>query len=119
MFEADMWKKTNFKIENDMIKMTFTDDGAGLDLDKIKRKCVEKSLLQERDLSKVSNQELFSYIFRPEFSTKDTVNLISGRGIGMESLKEEVDNLNGTIEIQSKKDEGTVFIIKVPYKEAS
>ena len=111
--------KTNFTIEKDMIKMSFEDDGAGLDLDKIKNKCIEKNLLSKSDLSNMTNQDLFAYIFKPEFSTNESVNLISGRGIGMESLKEEVDNLNGSIEIQSQKDEGTTFIIKVPLKEAS
>ena len=111
--------KTNFTIEKDMIKMSFEDDGAGLDLDKIKNKCIEKNLLSESDLSNMTNQDLFAYISKPEFSTNESVNLISGRGIGMESLKEEVDNLNGSIEIQSQKDEGTTFIIKVPLKEAS
>ena len=111
--------KTNFALENDIIEIKFEDDGAGIDIEKIKIKCLENNILTAEDFNKLSKQEIVQLIFKPRFSTKSSIDLLPGRGIGMETFKNEVENLNASLEVRSEKDEGTTFIIKIPLKEVS
>ncbi|OFI06719.1 chemotaxis protein CheA [Clostridium acetireducens DSM 10703] len=90
------------------------DDGRGIEIDKIKNKILEKKLLSEQDLNKLSENKILNYIFEPGFSTSSEVTEISGRGAGLDVVKHIVSKLNGTIEIETKKAEGTKFIIKLP-----
>lgn len=88
------------------------DDGRGLDVEKIKRRAVERGLIQPDD--KFEDSALFELIFHPGFSTKDEVTDVSGRGVGMDVVKRTVEELRGKIEIKSKKGEGTLFELKLP-----
>jgi two-component system chemotaxis sensor kinase CheA len=88
------------------------DDGAGLDKDKILRKAIEKGLISEdHDLE---DNEIINLIFLPGLSTREDVSEISGRGVGMDIVKEKVTSLGGFVEIETKKDIGTTFTLTLP-----
>jgi two-component system chemotaxis sensor kinase CheA len=88
------------------------DDGKGLDKESIYKKAVSKGLCNETD--KLSELEIFQFIFLPGFSTAKTVTDISGRGVGMDVVKRNIESLRGSIEIESEKDKGTTFRIRLP-----
>ncbi len=100
--------------EGDHILLSITDDGAGMDPDKLRGMVVEKGLLDEDAAARLSDTECFNLIFMPGFSTKIEISDVSGRGVGMDVVKTKITQLNGSIEIQSKIGEGTRIIIKVP-----
>ncbi|MFV9875734.1 MAG: hybrid sensor histidine kinase/response regulator [Rickettsiales endosymbiont of Dermacentor nuttalli] len=91
-----------------------SDDGMGLDIDKIKNKILHKALLSEEVLDSLTEQQISQYIFRPGFSTAENVTSVSGRGVGMDIVKSNISNINGTISLQYIKREGSTFIIKIP-----
>lgn len=92
--------------------LVITDDGRGLDLDKIKQKAI--SLKMAPNVDKMSDEELYSLIFHSGFSTKEQATDVSGRGVGMDVVKNTIEKLRGTIQIKTKKNEGSSFIIKLP-----
>ena len=88
------------------------DDGAGIDKDKIRKKAVERGLMeQDADLS---DKELYSFIFTPGFSTATVVSSVSGRGVGMDVVRTNIEALRGSIEVESAKGEGTTVTLKIP-----
>lgn len=100
--------------EGDHILLSITDDGAGMDPDKLRRIAVDKGLFDEDTVQRLSDSEAFDLIFAPGFSTKKEISDVSGRGVGMDVVKTKITQLNGSIEIQSTLGEGTRFNIKVP-----
>mgnify|MGYP000908794546 CR=1 FL=1 len=100
--------------EGDHILLTISDDGAGMDPNKLRRIAVEKGLYDEDTAARLSDVEAFNLIFAPGFSTKKEISDVSGRGVGMDVVKTKISQLNGTVEIQSTLGAGTRFIIKVP-----
>ncbi len=88
------------------------DDGAGIDVDKVRKKAIEKGLVQEGAV--LSEKEVIDFIFAPGFSTKDVVSDISGRGVGMDVVKEKLSVLGGYAEVETKKDAGTTFMLTLP-----
>jgi two-component system chemotaxis sensor kinase CheA len=100
--------------EGDHILLSISDDGAGMDPAKLREKAVEKGILEPDAAARLSDVEAFNLIFAPGFSTKSEISDVSGRGVGMDVVKTKISQLNGSIEIQSKKGEGTRFNIKVP-----
>ena len=96
------------------VRISLKDDGRGLDIEKIKNKAIEKKLLTGEELSKKTEEEIFKIIFLPGFSTAEKVTNISGRGVGMDVVRERIEKLKGTVTIKSKKGEGSEFIIKLP-----
>ncbi|OGQ06234.1 MAG: hypothetical protein A2W38_02235 [Deltaproteobacteria bacterium RBG_19FT_COMBO_58_16] len=90
------------------------DDGAGMDLDFIKNKAIEKGLLPGEALERLSRQEVLDLIFLPGFSTCDVVSETSGRGVGMDVVKENITRLSGIIDIETVKGKGTRFILTIP-----
>jgi two-component system chemotaxis sensor kinase CheA len=100
--------------EGDHILLSITDDGAGMDPVKLREKAVEKGLMDADAAARLSDVEAFNLIFAPGFSTKTEISDVSGRGVGMDVVKTKISQLNGSIEIQSKKGEGTRISIKVP-----
>jgi len=88
------------------------DDGAGLDLQKIRRDAVEKGLIKEE--SQLTERDIFSIIFSPGFSTSEEVTKISGRGVGLDVVKRSIDALRGTVDIDSKMGTGTTITLKIP-----
>lgn len=100
--------------EGDHILLTISDDGAGMDPDKLREKAVEKGLYDTDAAARLSDVEAFNLIFAPGFSTKVEISDVSGRGVGMDVVKTKIAQLNGSIEINSKLGKGTEIIIKVP-----
>ena len=100
--------------EGDHIVLSITDDGGGMDAAVLRRKAVEKGLMDEEAADRLSDHEAFNLIFHPGFSTKDQISDVSGRGVGMDVVKTTISQLNGTIDVQSEKGVGTKIAIKVP-----
>ena len=100
--------------EGDHILLSITDDGNGMDADKLREIAVEKGVVDSDTAQRLSDPEAFNLIFAPGFSTKKEISDVSGRGVGMDVVKTKITQLNGTIEIQSAKGEGTRLNIRVP-----
>lgn len=100
--------------EGDHILLSITDDGAGMDPEKLRGIAVDKGLYDEDAAARLSDSECFNLIFMPGFSTKKEISDVSGRGVGMDVVKTKISQLNGSIDIQSKIGEGTRIAIKVP-----
>lgn len=100
--------------EGDHILLSITDDGGGMNADKLRNIAVEKGLMDEDAAQRLSDVEAFNLIFAPGFSTKKEISDVSGRGVGMDVVKTKITQLNGSIEIDSRLGEGTRFMIKVP-----
>lgn len=100
--------------EGDHILLLIQDDGRGMSPDLLRRKAVEKGLMDQDAAERLSEQECFNLIFAPGFSTKDEISDVSGRGVGMDVVKTKIAQLNGTISIDSRQNVGTIIRIKVP-----
>lgn len=100
--------------EGDHILLTITDDGGGMDAEFLRRKAVEKGLLDEDAAARLDTKECYNLIFAPGFSTKSEISDISGRGVGMDVVKTRIVQLNGTVDVDSTKGSGSRIAIKVP-----
>ncbi len=100
--------------EGDHILLSITDDGAGMDPQKLKDIAISRGVLDPDSAARMSDQEAFNLIFAPGFSTKKEISDISGRGVGMDVVKTSITQLNGTINIHSEKGVGSRIEIKVP-----
>jgi two-component system, chemotaxis family, sensor kinase CheA len=100
--------------EENKVVITVEDDGNGIDPEKMKQSAVGKGLISEADVAKLSDDEAVNLIFLPGFSTAKVVSDISGRGVGMDIVRDHIEKLNGTIEIETKLGVGTKFHIKLP-----
>ena len=100
--------------EGDHILLTISDDGNGMDPDVLRRKAVEKGLMDKDAADRLSRSECFDLIFAPGFSTKTEISDVSGRGVGMDVVKTKISQLNGTIAIESNPGKGSRIEIKVP-----
>ena len=98
--------------EGGNIIIEITDDGAGLNLEKILSKAISSGIVAESD--KLSDEEIADLIFRPGFSTADVVSDVSGRGVGMDVVRRNIRALGGTVEVKTKTGEGSVFTIRLP-----
>lgn len=98
----------------DHILLTITDDGAGMDPEKLKAIAIKRGVLDPDAAARMSDTEAFNLIFAPGFSTKEQISDISGRGVGMDVVKTKITSLNGTVHISSKLGQGTLLEIKVP-----
>ncbi len=88
------------------------DDGRGIDLEKVRKKAIEKGMIDE-DVE-LEEKDIIDFIFTPGFSTKDVASEVSGRGVGMDVVKEKLSSLGGFAEIENRKDAGTTFMITLP-----
>ncbi|GAA9551724.1 chemotaxis histidine kinase/response regulator CheAY2 [Helicobacter pylori] len=100
--------------EGNHIVIKISDDGKGLDPVMLKEKAIEKGLISERDAEGMSDREAFNLIFKPGFSTAKVVSNVSGRGVGMDVVKTNIEKLNGIIEIDSEVGVGTTQKLKIP-----
>ncbi|AFX90122.1 chemotaxis histidine kinase/response regulator CheAY2 [Helicobacter pylori] len=100
--------------EGNHIVIKISDDGKGLDPMMLKEKAIEKGVISERDAEGMSDREAFNLIFKPGFSTAKVVSNVSGRGVGMDVVKTNIEKLNGIIEIDSEVGVGTTQKLKIP-----
>lgn len=100
--------------EGNHIVIEITDDGKGLDPDILRAKAVEKGMITEREADAMNDKEAFALIFRPSLSTAKVVTNVSGRGVGMDVVKTNIEKLNGIIDVDSEVGHGTVIKLKIP-----
>jgi two-component system chemotaxis sensor kinase CheA len=96
------------------VVIEISDDGAGLKLDKIRAKALERGVVSAEELENMDEEEISNLIFLPGFSTSEKVTDISGRGVGMDVVKTQITNLGGIVQLQSVEGEGTKFTIRLP-----
>ena len=100
--------------EGNHIVIEITDDGKGLDAEMLKQKALEKGIINEREADTMTNKEAYGLIFKAGFSTAKVVTNVSGRGVGMDVVKTNIEKLNGIIDVESELGQGTVFKLKIP-----
>ncbi len=100
--------------EGDSVLIEISDDGRGFDREKILKKALEKGIIQEYETSKMTSEEILNLAFLPGFSTKDVSTEISGRGVGMDVVKNVVESLNGTVYLESFDKHGSKTTIRLP-----
>jgi two-component system chemotaxis sensor kinase CheA len=100
--------------EGDHILLSIEDDGAGMDPNRLRRKAVEKGLMDEDSAARLDDRECYNLIFAAGFSTKEQISDVSGRGVGMDVVKTRIGQLNGTVEIDSQLGKGSRLMIRVP-----
>jgi len=96
------------------VAISFADDGAGIDVERVKAKAIAKGKITQVQAQSISNQEVCKLILLPDFSTKDEKDLISGLGFGMNAIENEVKKIGGVIEIESQLGQGTTFTVLYP-----
>ena len=100
--------------EGGQVNIEIRDDGAGLNTDKIKKKAVQRRLISAEQSARMSDHEACNLIFLPGFSTADIVTNVSGRGVGMDVVKTNIEKIGGTVEIQTRTGAGTTVKMKIP-----
>lgn len=100
--------------EGDHVRITIADDGRGLSRERIGAKAVEKGLIGESELAGLSDEEVSRFIFLPGFSTASVVSDLSGRGVGMDVVRTNIEKLKGRIDVSSKPGQGTTITINIP-----
>ena len=100
--------------EGDHILLTIADDGKGMDAEFLRRKVIEKGLMDKESASRLDDHGCYNLIFMAGFSTKEAISDVSGRGVGMDVVKTRIAQLNGSVEIDSAMGRGTTMRIKVP-----
>jgi two-component system chemotaxis sensor kinase CheA len=102
------------KSEKDAVIIDIIDDGKGIDANIIKKKAIEKGLMPSEIIEKMTEQEIIQFIFEPGFSSADKVTSVSGRGVGMDVVKQAIDSIGGKIEIETEVGKGTKFSLILP-----
>ncbi|MDC6636481.1 ATP-binding protein, partial [Leclercia adecarboxylata] len=90
------------------------DDGKGLDTVNIKKKMLQNGLATEAEIAQMSDQQIYQYIFKPGFSTAAAVTSVSGRGVGMDVVRTNIEKIGGTIDLKSTYGKGSTVTIKIP-----
>jgi two-component system chemotaxis sensor kinase CheA len=92
------------------------DDGAGVDLNKIKSLAISKQLYTQKEVDLLTQEEILLIIFRDAFSTSQKITIVSGRGVGLASILKEIELLNGKMKIKNNFGKGIEFIFKIPFE---
>jgi two-component system chemotaxis sensor kinase CheA len=96
------------------VVITVSDDGRGIDCERIRRKIVAKGLVGQSEAAALTDRELVPYIWHPGLSTAETITEISGRGVGMDIVKNRIENLSGSVDVRTAVGQGTTFTIRLP-----
>ncbi len=100
--------------EGGQVNIEISDDGAGLDQERIRNKAVQKGLISADAAGRMSDREIVNLVFLPGFSTAETVTSVSGRGVGMDVVKNHIEKIGGTVDLQSKLGQGVMVRMKIP-----
>jgi two-component system chemotaxis sensor kinase CheA len=100
--------------EGGQVNIEITDDGAGIDIARVKQKSIENGLLRADQADKLSEREALNLVFQPGFSTAQTLSNISGRGVGMDVVKSHIEKIGGVVDLFSRPGEGTSVKIRIP-----
>jgi two-component system chemotaxis sensor kinase CheA len=100
--------------EGNNVVIEVKDDGRGIDRATVLKKAIEKGLISEAQAENLSDEKVYEFLFLPGFSTRSNATELSGRGVGMDVVKNVVESLNGTVKIESVKDRGTTVTIRLP-----
>ncbi len=100
--------------EGNSIVIEIVDDGRGIDVEKVKKKAVERGIISEDDARRMTDGEAVNIIFLPGFSTADKVTDVSGRGVGMDVVRTNISKINGSVEVSTQKGLGSTFTIRLP-----
>jgi len=100
--------------EGNNVVIEVGDDGGGINIEKVKKKAIEKGLITEEQAENLTDKDAVDLLFKPGFSTADTISDVSGRGVGLDVVKTNIEALGGDIEAHTKKGEGSTFIIRLP-----
>ncbi|MFO0951954.1 MAG: chemotaxis protein CheA [Isosphaeraceae bacterium] len=96
------------------VVITVGDDGRGIDVERIRRKIVEKGLVHPDEAARLNERQLVPFIWHPGLSTAERITDISGRGVGMDIVKARIESLNGTVDVRTEPGQGTTFVIRLP-----
>ncbi len=100
--------------EGGQVNIEITDDGGGVNSERVRQKAVEKGLLRQEQVDRMSDREAVNLVFLPGFSTTDQITSISGRGVGMDVVKTNIEKIGGVVDLISRPGEGTTVRIKIP-----
>ncbi len=100
--------------EGGHIIIEITDDGRGLNIDKIKQKAIQNGVCSEAEAATLTDQQVAQFIFKAGFSTAAVVTSVSGRGVGMDVVRTNIEKIGGTVELKFQRGKGTSFVIKIP-----
>ncbi len=100
--------------EGGHVVICIADDGGGINIEKVRNKALRQGLLDEATLSRMSDHETLQLIFRPGFSTAEQVSSVSGRGVGMDVVRTQIERIGGTVDLSSSPGAGTTIKIKIP-----
>jgi len=106
--------KLSARHEGNNVFIEVTDDGQGIQVDKIRARAVEKGLVDAREAEQMSDEETIRLLFKPGFSTATNITDISGRGVGLDVVKNKIESLNGEVVVESRAGVGTTFQIRLP-----
>jgi two-component system chemotaxis sensor kinase CheA len=100
--------------EGGQVHIEITDDGGGIDLERVRRRAVDHGLVAPEDAHRMSDREALDLVFLAGFSTAESVTSLSGRGVGMDVVRTNVERIGGTVEVESRRGAGTTFLVKLP-----
>jgi two-component system, chemotaxis family, sensor kinase CheA len=100
--------------EGGQINIEISDDGAGIDPERVRRKAIERAVISSEQAARLADHEAIKLIFLPGFSTAETITNVSGRGVGMDVVKTNIERIGGAVDIESKPGEGSILRIKIP-----
>lgn len=100
--------------EGGFVIIKIVDDGQGLHVDRIAKKAIEKGLTDAEKIESLSEKQILNFIMQPGFSTADTISNVSGRGVGMDVVRANIEQIGGSIDMESRQDKGTSFTIQIP-----
>jgi two-component system chemotaxis sensor kinase CheA len=100
--------------EGGQVNIEISDDGAGLNAERIRQKAVERGVIGSEQAARMSEREIYNLIFLPGFSTAEKVTNVSGRGVGMDVVKTNVERIGGNVDVQSTRGQGTTVRVKIP-----
>ncbi|RXE60242.1 chemotaxis protein CheA [Acetivibrio mesophilus] len=100
--------------DGDNVVIEVADDGQGINLEKVKNKAIERGLIKKEMAHTLSPKDIIDFLFKPSFSTSDSVTNLSGRGVGLDVVKTKIEQLGGIVEVETEAGKGSRFIIRLP-----